>query len=262
MAWIAVFGVAAWRLARGRDRVPAVWFAFGAVLGPVALALLLAAPPGRCRSCLTPTRGWLTVCAWCHQDVRVVPVQTRILLAKMSQAPIPRERSGAKVHARPMENGGPIPWRVDASQASGFGLPRVGGIVRRAADRSSSAGVGRGTATKDTRARTKRQTVDAAALATATYIAGTTDLEPGGRYVITIEKSRLRLLGPVDVDPLAVALDFDVADMDASVTGGRLLISQHRDGSGAVLAFMAVAGMTTDGLASTIVEAAREAARS
>ena len=262
IAWVAVFGVSAWRLARSRDRGPAVWLAFGAVLGPIALALLLAAPPGRCRSCLTPTQGWLTVCAWCHEDVRVIPVQTRELLAKMSPAPIPRERSGERNHARPIENGELNPRRVAASQPSGFGLPRVGGIVRRAADRSPAVDgrrmTGKAAATMTT---TTRQAFEITDLATATYIAGNTTLEPGGRYLVSIDAARLRLLGPVDVNPSVVALDFDIADMDASVTGGRLLISQHRDRSGAVLAFMGVAGMTPDGLASAIVQAAKDSHR-
>jgi len=270
IAWITIFAATAWRLATSRDREPVVWLAFGAVLGPIALALLLAAPPGRCRSCLTPTRGWLTVCAWCHQDVRVVPVQTRRLLAKMNATPIPVQRSGRLDHARPVDSSRPPRGRVAASRPSGFALPLVGGAVHRAAVRMSTA-ISRRRTTRTpaattiaatTIAATTRPTIEARSVATATYIAGTTALEPGGRYVIEVGRARLRLLGPVDVDPSTVALDFNIAEMDASLTGGRLLISQHRDGSGAVLAFMAVAGMTPDGLASAIVGAARTAARS
>jgi len=42
-----------------------VWFVFGAVLGPIAVLLLFAAPPGRCWMCDTPVRGWVSICAAC-----------------------------------------------------------------------------------------------------------------------------------------------------------------------------------------------------
>ena len=53
----AVFGpVCSW-LALRRARSWAVWFIFGVLLGPIAVGLLLAAPPGRCPSWGAPTRG-------------------------------------------------------------------------------------------------------------------------------------------------------------------------------------------------------------
>ncbi|HEY3523051.1 MAG TPA: hypothetical protein VGK63_05070, partial [Candidatus Limnocylindrales bacterium] len=49
-----VFGpVAAW-LARARHRPTAQWLLYGIVLGPVAVAILLVAPPGRCPRCSAP----------------------------------------------------------------------------------------------------------------------------------------------------------------------------------------------------------------
>src|SRR5687768_13544779 len=61
----AVFGpVCSW-LALRRARSWAVWFFFGVLLGPIAVGLLLAAPPGRCPSCAAPTRGWPHLCASC-----------------------------------------------------------------------------------------------------------------------------------------------------------------------------------------------------
>jgi hypothetical protein len=100
---------------------------------------------------------------------------------------------------------------------------------------------------------------DAGLLATATYIVGTTNLEPGRRYAMKIEAARLRLLGSLDVEPTVIALELDVRDMDATSVGGRLLISQPGVRSGPVVAFMSIAGTTPDGLAATIVEAARAA---
>jgi hypothetical protein len=134
-------------------------------------------------------------------------------------------------------------------------------VVRPTPNPSPFAERGAGSAATTNTERTEPKAIETGAVATATYIAGSTSLEPGARYIIGVDGARLRLLGPVDVDPSAVALAFEIADVDASVIGGRLLISQHR-GSGAVLAFMSVAGMTPDRLASAIVGAAQEAARS
>ena len=84
LAWAVAFGFAAARAAVRLDRTASVWFGFGAVLGPIALMLLRAAPPGRCRSCDTPTRGWLRTCWWCGADVRSTPATTREIVARMS----------------------------------------------------------------------------------------------------------------------------------------------------------------------------------
>jgi hypothetical protein len=48
-----------------RSRQPLVWFVFGAIIGPLALALLALAPPGRCPSCAAPIDGWPSTCPRC-----------------------------------------------------------------------------------------------------------------------------------------------------------------------------------------------------
>ncbi len=108
---------------------------------------------------------------------------------------------------------------------------------------------------------TARRPVQSGQLAAATYIAGSTSLTPGARYILSIDEDRLRLLGPVELNPSTVALEFDVAELDASVMGARLLISQQHGRSASILAFMLVSGMTPENLASAIVDAARAAGR-
>ena len=73
------------------DRAAPIWFAFGAILGPTALLLLRAAPPGRCRTCATPTRGWLRVCGWCREDVTTTPATTLAIVARMAGPAEPSE---------------------------------------------------------------------------------------------------------------------------------------------------------------------------
>ncbi|HET7737494.1 MAG TPA: hypothetical protein VFK32_02870 [Tepidiformaceae bacterium] len=99
-------------------------------------------------------------------------------------------------------------------------------------------------------------------LATAVFVTGTGRLEPGGRYAIVLEGSRLRFLGPTDQDPRAIVLDRAVGDIEAQAIAGRLLVSEPRSNSGLVLAFMSVSGPRTDALAEAITRASRDAAQS
>jgi hypothetical protein len=94
-------------------------------------------------------------------------------------------------------------------------------------------------------------------IATATYVTGTARLEPGRRYVLALHATRLQILGPVDLDPMRVALERPVADLDARALEGRVILSD-RGGSGMVLAFMSVAGTTVDELLGIIRSRARE----
>ena len=71
-------------------------------------------------------------------------------------------------------------------------------------------------------------------MATATYVTGSSSLTPGARYVIGVNRGRLRVHGPMDVDPSVLAVAFDIAD---------------------------AMGMTPDGLAAAVTDAAHSAAR-
>lgn len=95
-------------------------------------------------------------------------------------------------------------------------------------------------------------------LATAVYVTGSAHLQPGRRYSLALHGSRLQILGPTDIDPSAVVLDRPVGGFDASALEGRLVVSEPHGKSGLVLAFMSVAGATTDDLAGMIRDAARE----
>lgn len=94
-------------------------------------------------------------------------------------------------------------------------------------------------------------------LATAVYVTGSKRLEPGRRYGIAVRGTRLQILGPIDIDPLAVVLDRPVGEIDASAIAGRLIVNEPRGRSGFVLAFMSVAGATIQDLRDMIRDAAR-----
>ena len=67
--WAVVFGVLAWLTAARRARSGPLWALFGVLLGPLALALLTVAPPGRCPGCGTAVRGWETACLVCDRPL-------------------------------------------------------------------------------------------------------------------------------------------------------------------------------------------------
>ena len=96
-------------------------------------------------------------------------------------------------------------------------------------------------------------------LAAGVYVVGSTALESGRRYIIAIHGPRLRILGPVDLDPSAIALDQALAGLDATANEGRLVVSGSTGRAALVLVFMAIAGMTPDQVAKAIVDAARTA---
>jgi hypothetical protein len=266
LCWIGGFGLAAAQSAIRLDRVASSWFVFGAILGPIALILLRAAPPGRCRSCGTPTRGWLRVCTWCGYDVASTPATTVAMVARMSRPAMPGERD------RPRR------VRFDAFRRSmrattSPGAPKVASttppstFVSRPLDarshlvlerNGSHARVGGPSARASKRAaNSKLDTVATRVLATAVYVTGSKRLEPGRRYGIAVHGSRLHILGPIDIDPSAIVLDRSVVGIDAIAIEGRIVVSEPRQRSGLVLAFMSVAGATIQDLAQMIREAAR-----
>src|SRR4029079_14242330 len=106
------------------------------------------------------------------------------------------------------------------------------------------------------RAKVDHQADEQRLLATAVFVAGNALLEPGHRYSLALRPGRLLVLGPTDVDPAAIMLDRDVAEIEVRSLDGRLILRERNGRSGLVLAFMAVAGPSTENLASTIAEAA------
>ena len=72
-----VFGPLAGRLALDRQRQPIVWLIFGALLGPIAIALLILAPPGACPRCNEPVAGWPSDCPICGEYL-VPPAAARL----------------------------------------------------------------------------------------------------------------------------------------------------------------------------------------
>lgn len=249
------FGVAAAWVAVRLDRIGPPWFVFGAILGPFALLLLRAAPPGLCRACGSPTRGWLKACWWCRQDVRTGASISPAVIAGQA-VPMPAIQAlPRRDHARPARQERPYQMRTgdlpSAPPATPFRPSEP--VIRAPTTAASPAPIA--PAKPPSPALTGRIELGSArVLATAVYVTGNTTLESGHRYGIAIRDSRLQILGPTDIDPSQVALDRPIAGVDARSVEGRLILGNP---NGLVLAFMAVAGPATQDLAALIVEAAR-----
>ena len=98
-------------------------------------------------------------------------------------------------------------------------------------------------------------------LTAAVYVTGSTALESGRRYILATYGTRLRVLGPVDVDPSAIVLDHAIAGLDATASEGRLVVSGTTGRAALVLVFMAIAGTTPDLVAKAIVDASEAAGK-
>jgi hypothetical protein len=208
--------LASW-LAVQRGRSWAAWFLFGVALGPIAVGLLLAAPPGRCPACGTRTRGWPRRCEGCGVEFRRKPPETA------------SDFDGATTT---IETPGPEPSRVDR-RASPAGLVVEPG-------RRSATTLGRRATPQPAPPAPSRSIGTVAILGSAIFIGGSASLQIGSRYFLARVGTKLHVLGPIHISPSAVAARITLADIEAAVLADRLLIT-GRAGTNLSLAFSSVA---------------------
>ena len=147
---------------------------------------------------------------------------------------------------------------ADAPPAADLGRARDDDTRRRGAAACRVPRDGSGTDTTQGRGApacgVRAATGSAPVIATAVYLSGTSSLEVGGRYGFSIDGQRLILLGPHD--PTAVALEFPIAGIVASIAQGNLLLTIPDHRLGTFLAFRGVAGTSLEKLVEAISEAA------
>lgn len=245
-AWVIGFGFAAARLASKRRRSVPAWAVLGAILGPVALILLLAAPMGHCPMCWAPVRGWVSWCAWCGSDVRHPP-RSEVEPPRMptpEAAPTPRGVAAA----RP----GPTPTRATLAAAA----------------RRASAAPARTTASRsaDTRSATRIASPSSVTttgpgaieiLASGVYVTGSVGLRAGSWYSLEFEGDVFRVRGPLDEDARAIAVTRPLEALEALAFNGRLVVNGPRE---TVMVFMRLSGASADSIAESITKAARTSA--
>jgi len=268
LAWAIVFGALAARMARSVSRPVALWALYGAILGPVALLLLRVAPPGRCRRCESRVHGWEFVCRFCGEDVQgapdrrtptgpmqrevgpeppvltvtpsiVDPLVAPPRAANTRNVDLPTALSAAPRRPQPA---GPAPVPVPAPEvAAGRPVVPEARLRRRRGREKAEPG----------------RTVGA-----GLFLTGSASLQPGFRYAIAVSETRLRILGPLDIDPEKVVVDRDLAPFDAVVTDDRVMLTEGSpDRPRLFLVFERISGTTPEGLADEIVAAVRAVPR-
>jgi hypothetical protein len=235
----AVFGpVCSW-LALRRARSWAVWFIFGVLLGPIAAGLLLAAPPGRCPSCATPTVGWPRLCASCgfafgepatlsSQGDGTPGLTLAVATPGATSGPGPSSRPGKRGPARDAASVAERPPTSETDDspetrpATRLGR-RATAIPRAASDGAAS------------------QTL--AIMGSGVFVGGSDVLQIGSRYFLARVGGEFQALGPIHMSPSAVAMKMKINDIETTVVADRVLITGRGRASGRTLAF---AGVSTE----------------
>lgn len=340
--WVVAFALAAERLAIERRRSRPAWWLFGAILGPIALALLWVAPPGTCPRCDAPIVGWPRACAKCGEPLQATtgdgPAQAaarstsrtsatrpadgpRVAVATTTAEPVARTpvfrtvaqrnvdpRTADARAARAKAEGGRTRAASKAAGTPGTtgaaGSTGATGATGREASprdqpRRASRLLGRNRADRSARERTARSSADAGTTAGASraagakpvpaksvptksvptepvstepaeptvpepmlidasgiFVTGTNGLRPGSRYLLHVTASRMHVLGPVEIDPTAVAVGCGLRGLDVTGMNERLVISGTDDQRrNLILVFMNVTGGRLDALAETMAAA-------
>ncbi len=232
---------AGWYAAR-RARNPAVWFALGALTGPIAIALLAVAPPGRCPNCDSPIEGWAAACDQCGASLRVGSV-----------GEIPPAREDVAVPAPPIPDFRPIAERASSVATV---APTPIGSARTARRDSRTSWPERAmvspmalgtrpsfTASTYVAATTPDDVTAGEVLSTGVYISGNAGLEIGATYAIARDGDQLRVFGPVDAGQLTVRHQGPVLDFDVTAMDDRVIIAGRQGRSSVAIVFRTIGGM-------------------
>ena len=230
-----VFGPATAWLAARRHRNPALWLLYGAVTGPLAMVVMLLAPPGRCPACWETTSGFASTCWTCGANMRLTP---RRPPGRATPDLDPTSRNEAPL----LGTGG----RTQLAAGTGrvLGEHSIGALSERleavGARRPSGAG-------SSDLADPSLRGPDMTVLAIGVFVRGSEPLLPGARYLIARNVDRLMIIGPVEPSTHHIELDLPIAGVEANFVPDRLVISGWHEGKAGrrfVLAFQSLAGLT------------------
>ena len=259
--WAIGFGYRTWGVARAERRDPARWAVLGAILGPAALMILEAAPPGTCGSCLSPVTGWSFTCPTCGADVRLVQVllpttevgadpihAARVDVAPEAAVDWPEWSTASAWRTTPSPAStmratpAPNPARVaslgvaegedavDAAAAGLFEAAVAAAAARPAVMAATDAGeTASGPAVTPAGVPVMAPGVDDAAspvrLALAVFVEGSRSLRPGRSYQLVSRGRELQITGalggPADREVVSEPID----EVRVSVRGNRMLVS-------------------------------------
>jgi hypothetical protein len=250
---------------------------FGVFIGPLAAVLLRLAPLGRCPTCEADVRGWEKLCGWCGNDVTgaglrgqpaAAPASTVAVEPLVAAAPAVADGSATATSTSTTRR------RRATSATAAAASRKNGSATTNGTRRRKAAATATSTATATVPpavppAEPPTATPSPAApttmhwVASGVYLTGTGGLEPGARYSLELDGLKFIVRGPVDTDPNRISVACDVADLDASAAGDRLVIDRPVVGrpSSFVLGFVGIAGGTPKAIAARIMESADQARR-
>jgi hypothetical protein len=278
LAFIVIAGVCAplagW-LAMQRARNPIVWFAYGALIGPLAPLLLLAAPMGRCPQCETPAAGWSGRCAECGTALggwfddaptgTATTDGTAALDTPGRAAPGPA--SGFAQPTRIQPTAAPIA-RASAPQAQATApshpTARPAGVAATAMSSGGAASLrarapGSAPILDPGSGLTPSETASTGeVLATAVYLSGNAGLEIGACYAIARVDDRIRVFGPVDTGQLTIRHERPLDEGEVVAVDDRLVITLRRGRSSTSMIMRWVGGMAPAGVEAALAPASRD----
>lgn len=235
--------IAGWYATR-RARNPGIWFVLGALIGPIALLLLAASPPGRCPECDAVIDGWPAECdrcgeplpAWIRPSAPAVGARERAYLASSPPASAPGNP--------PYEPSRPVALPTPIASARGNARRETGaGWPDRAMVSPMSLGVRPSFTPSNYVAATMADPPSGDVLSTGVYLSGNAGLEVGACYAISRDGDRLRVFGPVDAGQLTVRHEGRVADVDVTAMDDRVIITGRDGRSGVAFVFRTIGGM-------------------
>lgn len=191
-----------------------MWFAFGLLLGPIAPLLLAMAPPGRCRVCGEPSRGWLDTCLACGS---ALDGSTRVAV-NMAEDARPAAVVAPLVVSTP-----------PASARSAANLSAVGAVSAGTVQTSGTIPVV-ATAPGSRAAAASASKDETEILATGVFVGGSVHLSLGARYAVARRKRTFEVRGPVDIAPGVLRLEHPMAGLDATVVADRLVVTEKTTG--------------------------------
>lgn len=234
--------LAGWYATR-RARNPAVWFVLGALLGPLALALLALAPPGRCPNCDLRIEGWATTCDQCGVALAFGAVGESV-------PPAPTGRVGRDPELRPEDAGLPFaprapvpPTPIGSARTAMRREPRNGWPGPTMVSPMALGTRASFTASNYVAATTSDDVTAGEVLSTGVYISGNAGLEIGATYAIARDGDRLRVFGPVDAGQLTVRHEGPLGDFDVTAMDDRVIIAGREGRSSLAIVFRTVGGM-------------------
>ncbi|HSG85272.1 MAG TPA: hypothetical protein VLA23_02950 [Candidatus Limnocylindrales bacterium] len=252
-----IFGPLSSWLARRAGRSTIGWLILGALIGPLAPALLLFAPPAFCPVCEAPSDGFARACPACGYRYRSVLLGEPDEVPEPDATPVPdvTPAPDAPRAAAPPEHEPAAPATAPAQTAppvaalAAVGAPPEPTVAAPMAVADPDAvpngdtliSTGLEQAATVPREPDRSTMGDREILAYGVYVTGTARMPIGSRYAIAIQGPDLVVQGPLDVDPLGIAARYPRETLDASHVNDRLLISDSSSGRVSfALSFMAV----------------------